>query len=93
MPIKKEDKVFSFLDKVANAGARSTMPAEMLTHAKDQGRTTSRRNQLAQIANGFGVSRDAKRAAWDQLVNAVGPAEAKQLVDQAAHKVRTSFSR
>ncbi|RSN12777.1 hypothetical protein DMB42_11405 [Nonomuraea sp. WAC 01424] len=85
--------MFSFLDKVANAGARSTMPAEILDRAKAQGQTTNTRNQLAQIANGFGVSRDAKRAAWNQLVNAVGADEAKKLVDQAAHKVRTSFSR
>jgi hypothetical protein len=85
--------MFRFLDRVANAGTRSRMPADLLTHARDQGRTTSMRNQLAQIANGFGVSRDAKRAAWEQLVNAVGPAEAQRLVDQAAHKVRTSFSR
>jgi len=80
------------IDKLANAGAGSRMPEEKLTRAKSQGQTTNHRNQLAQVANGFGVSRAAQRAAKDQLVKEVGAVEADRLTKEAARKVRTSFS-
>jgi hypothetical protein len=85
--------VFDFLDKIANAGAGNRMSAEMHATARAQSKTTNDRNQLAQTAAGFGVSRAAKRAAQAQLVNEVGQVQAEALVKQAVHKVRTSFAK
>lgn len=81
------------LDKLANAGARSVMPAEKLARARDQALTTNVRNELAETAAGYsGASRSAQRAADAQLVAAVGKTEADRLKQQAVHRVRNSFS-
>ena len=85
--------MFKFLDKVANAGAGSVMPDEKRARAKSQSHTTNQRNQLAQVANGYGVDRKAKAAARAQLVEDVGPDEAKKLMKQNVHKVRNSFAK
>jgi hypothetical protein len=84
--------VLKALDKLANAGARSRMPEAMHTYAKAQSGTTNHRNQLAIVANGFGVGKPAQRAAKEQLIEEVGPAEAERLMKQAVHKVRKSFT-
>jgi hypothetical protein len=85
---------FDAVDRLANAGARSQMPAETLTRARDQSQTTNDRQQLAIVANpGFGASRAAQRAAEKQLIDAVGRTEAKRLKKEAVHKVRNTFAR
>lgn len=84
--------LFDAIDKLANAGARSVMPAEKLARAKDQALATNQRNELAMMANGYQVSKAAQRAAKAQLVDEVGEAEAAKLMKQSVHKVRNSFA-
>lgn len=84
--------MFKTLDKLANAGAGSRMPEEKYRRAKAQGETTTGRNMLAQVAAGYGVTRQAKQAARRQLVAEVGQAEADRLTKLAVRKVRSTFS-
>ena len=80
------------IDKLANAAAGSRMPEAKLARARRQSETTSQRNQLAMMANGYQVSKAAQRAARAQLVDEVGEVEAEKLMKQSVHKVRNSFS-
>ena len=66
---------------------RDRMPPEMLARAKGQAHNTNKRNQLAEVANGFGVDRKAKRDAHAQLVDEVGEAKAAKLMRQASRRV------
>jgi len=83
--------IFDKLDRLANAAAGSLMPDEHHARASTQSQTTNARNQLAQVANGFGVSRAAKRAAHAQLVREVGDREAQKLMKDAVRKIRDTF--
>jgi hypothetical protein len=83
--------LFDKLDRLANAGAGSRMAEHEHGWAKRQGKTTNQRNHLAEVANGFGVSRAARNAAYAQLVAEVGEAEANLLAEQAVRRVRGTF--
>lgn len=83
--------MFKFLDKVANAGTGSRMSAQK--HAAHRGVAQSENHltELAAVAANLGATRVARKAAREQLVNAVGEREAKKREAQAARKVRDSF--
>ncbi|WP_049562268.1 hypothetical protein [Nonomuraea sp. SBT364] len=65
---------------------RDRMPPEMLARARGQGQATNKRNQTADVANGFGVTRADKQRARRELIAEVGPRKAKQLMRDSADR-------
>lgn len=84
--------LFDKLDKLANAGARSSMPVERLTKHKGAAQTTNHHIQLSQVAVNLGASRVARKQAERQLIADVGKSEAERLMKQSAKKIRDSFN-
>ncbi|MFB4280884.1 hypothetical protein ACBJ59_36730 [Nonomuraea sp. MTCD27] len=70
---------------------RDRMSPEQLARAKGKSDNTNRRNALAHIANGYGVTDTERRIAEDILDEEVGAFRAWRLKGQAKKKARGSF--
>lgn len=67
------------------------MSPEKLARAKGKASNTNRRNALADVANGFGVTASERRIANEILTEEVGSFRSWRLKNQSKKKARGSF--
>lgn len=84
---------FDLMDKLANAGARSTMSSELHAAYKDRSQSANALTALATMANGHGVGRSDQRKAQRALIDACDGDEraAERLKKQATKQARRSL--